>query len=208
MRCGTEWVLIDTETTGLFAPIHVVDLAAVRMRGWQPTGETFQVFINHQVAIPRAATAIHGYTETFLAQQGLAPQEAYKQFFKFAQGAPLCAHNLNFDLNRALLPEWERLKLKTSSSVGFCTVKLARRVLPEVKYHGLDYLLERYGIKNQRAHHALNDALATAQLMHQVIGPRLRESPWDEFKAVHQLASLDRSKALKLLKAAKVFRTI
>ena len=44
MRCATEWTLIDTETTGLFAPIHVVEVAAVRMRGWEPTGETFQAF--------------------------------------------------------------------------------------------------------------------------------------------------------------------
>lgn len=52
MRCATEWTLIDTETTGLFAPIHVVEVAAVRMRGWEPTGETFQAFLDHDIEIP------------------------------------------------------------------------------------------------------------------------------------------------------------
>jgi len=30
------WILLDTETTGLAAPIFVVELAAQRMRGWLP----------------------------------------------------------------------------------------------------------------------------------------------------------------------------
>ena len=33
-----EWVLIDTETNGLKAPIYTVDLAAQLMRGWEPVG--------------------------------------------------------------------------------------------------------------------------------------------------------------------------
>jgi hypothetical protein len=35
----TTWILLDTETTGLAAPIFVVELAAQRMRGWQADGE-------------------------------------------------------------------------------------------------------------------------------------------------------------------------
>ena len=30
----TTWILLDTEMTGLAAPIFVVELAAQRMRGW------------------------------------------------------------------------------------------------------------------------------------------------------------------------------
>jgi DNA polymerase III epsilon subunit-like protein len=208
MHCDTEWVLIDTETTGLFAPIHVIDLAAVKMRGWRPTGETFQMLLNHQVHIPSQVTAIHGYTREYLERHGSAPQLVYEKFARFAGQAPLCAHNLSFDLNRALIPEWERLRLKLIPNVGFCTVKLTRRVLPEVKFHGLDYLIERYGIKNQRAHHALTDTLATAQLMHQVVGKRLKNSPWDNFQAVQKLVSLDRRKAVRLLKEANIFREL
>ncbi len=38
----TNWILLDTETTGLTGPIYVVELAAQRMRGWEPDGEPFQ----------------------------------------------------------------------------------------------------------------------------------------------------------------------
>ena len=32
----TPWSLLDTETTGIKAPIYVVELAAQRVRGWEP----------------------------------------------------------------------------------------------------------------------------------------------------------------------------
>ena len=32
---NTNWILLDTETNGLAAPIFVVELAAQRMRGWK-----------------------------------------------------------------------------------------------------------------------------------------------------------------------------
>jgi len=37
----TNWILLDTEAAGLTAPIFEVELAAYRMRGWEPDGEPF-----------------------------------------------------------------------------------------------------------------------------------------------------------------------
>src|SRR6185369_9964737 len=36
---NATWVIIDTETDGLLDPIHVVEIAAQRMNGWDPVGE-------------------------------------------------------------------------------------------------------------------------------------------------------------------------
>jgi hypothetical protein len=41
-----DWVLIDTETTGFVPPIIVVELAAQRMRGWEPQGAPFRRLLN------------------------------------------------------------------------------------------------------------------------------------------------------------------
>ena len=41
---NTDWVLIDTETTGLTAPIMVVELAAQRMRGCLSVISVISVF--------------------------------------------------------------------------------------------------------------------------------------------------------------------
>ncbi len=32
---GTDWLLIDIETTGIMPPVFVVEIAAQRMRGWE-----------------------------------------------------------------------------------------------------------------------------------------------------------------------------
>tara|TARA_Y100001933_G_C18925625_1_gene533007 strand:- start:89 stop:253 length:165 start_codon:yes stop_codon:yes gene_type:complete len=49
-----EWVILDTETTGLTPPIYVVEVAAQRMVGTEPDGEPFSCLINHDIEIPDA----------------------------------------------------------------------------------------------------------------------------------------------------------
>ena len=45
----TEWVLIDTETTGFTSPIFVVEIGAQKMRGWQPMGAPFRRLLNPKI---------------------------------------------------------------------------------------------------------------------------------------------------------------
>jgi DNA polymerase III epsilon subunit-like protein len=63
---GMDWTIIDTETTGIAAPIYTLEIAAQRMRGLVPVGKPFQVFLNHEVDVPREAQAVHGYSRKFL----------------------------------------------------------------------------------------------------------------------------------------------
>ncbi len=44
---NTAWILLDTETTGLAAPIFVVELAAQRMRGSLPNQLSSKISKNH-----------------------------------------------------------------------------------------------------------------------------------------------------------------
>lgn len=201
MRCATEWTLIDTETTGLFAPIHVVEVAAVRMRGWEPTGETFQAFLDHDIEIPGEVVAIHGYDRAFLRRHGAAPREVHRAFRDFLGDRPICAHNLTYDLDRCLLPEWARLRVGTTHVRGFCTVKLARRTLPELKFHGMGLLTKRYQLTRAKAHAALADAQATAQLVSQVLAPRLRGTAFEDFAALVRFSEMERRRAVKALGA-------
>ncbi|NBV79973.1 MAG: 3'-5' exonuclease [Verrucomicrobia bacterium] len=199
MRRATEWTLIDTETTGLFAPIHVVEVAAVRMRGWEPTGETFQTFLDHDIEIPHVAEAVHGYDRAFLRRHGRAPREAHRAFRAFLGDRPICAHNLSYDLDRCLLPEWTRLQVGTDHARGFCTVKLARRTLSELKFHGMGLLTKKYGLTRAKAHAALADAQATAELVTKVFAPRLRGTAFEDFAELVRFSEMDRRRAVKAL---------
>lgn len=168
-----EWIIVDTETDGLWEPIHVVEIAAQRMKGWQPLGKPFQVYLNHNVRMPPAATAVHGYTREFLAEHGIPPRQAHSMFGDYIEDLPVAAHNLSFDWNRALIPEWRRLRIPPSGTRGFCTMTLCRRVIHEVPNHKLETLKRYFQIRSGRSHQALADVETVVKLFTSFIGPRL-----------------------------------
>jgi len=178
-----RWVIIDTETDGLSSPIHVIEIAAQVMEGWNPCGKPFQIFLDHGIAIPPGATAIHGYTQEFLRKNGRSPLEAYESFRTYAKDHPIVAHNLSFDWNRALIPEWGRLGLTPIGCRGFCTMLLSRRVLFEVTSHRLDNLKQQFSLGESQSHKALTDVATVVRLFGDVMKPRLESAKLFTFEA-------------------------
>src|ERR1017187_4700956 len=115
---ATKWVLLDTETTDLTAPIFVVELAAQRMRGWEPDGEGFRKLLNQITDIPAEASRVHGYTREILERDGEPPIKVYRAFVEYAGGLPLVSFNLEYDLDEVLKPEWKRLRIAPIGSRG------------------------------------------------------------------------------------------
>jgi DNA polymerase III epsilon subunit-like protein len=177
----TEWVILDTETDGLQYPIHVVEVAAQRMRGNQPIGNPFRVFLNHKIPIPAPATAIHGYTREFLETNGIDPRQGHDQLINYIENRYIVAHYLRYDWNAVLLPEWHRLRIPYNARPGFCSWHLAKRVFPEFQSWRLDYLREQLGISSEGAHSALGDINAVKMALEQSIWPRLRKIGIDGF---------------------------
>ncbi len=181
---NTTWIIIDTETDGLLDPIHVVEIAAQRMNGWEPVGEKFRVLLNHGVPIPPEATAVHGYTTEFLRQHGEDPFVAHARFREFVGDLPLVAHNLSFDWNRALSQEWLRLGLDPIGQRGFCTLMLSRRLVDECKSYRLDALRDAFQLSTNDAHRAFGDVATLVALFGRVFRPRLEASGLETFESV------------------------
>ena len=206
---GTDWIIVDTETDGCRAPIHIVEICAQRMRGGEPCGEPFRVWLDHDVPIPREVVAIHGYTREFLRQHGIDPHAAHRALGDYAGGLPFVAHNLAFDWDRCLVPEWTRLGLLDLAATdfrlcaesrlppltlanalgrrGFCTVALSRRVLgkAEVPGHGLQTLRAHFNLNaTGAAHQALGDVQTTVELFRDVLAPRLQRAGLEDFEAI------------------------
>lgn len=188
MKEGAYWVIIDTETDGLLAPIHVVELAGQLMRGWEPVGDPFRMFLNHDVPIPWEAVAVHGYTQQYLRKHGGDPRSVYAAFREYARDYPLVAHNLSYDWDRCLHPEWARLGLPTIGRRGFCTMTLSRRVIPEVGSCRLETLKARFNLGGGRSHEALSDVRTVVGLFEKVYRPRLEPAGLDTFAAVAAFA--------------------
>lgn len=171
MKC--EWVILDTETDGLYYPINVVEIAAQRMCGYEPVGEPFQAFLNHNVPIPPEAQAVHGYTQDFLRQHGKPPLEVYAALREYIEDRPVSSHYLSFDWDRTLVPELYRLGLDPIGQKGLCTWLLSRRVIHELPSHKLDRLRDHFSLFSKKNHSASGDVQSVVDLVSRVISERL-----------------------------------
>lgn len=185
-----EWVLVDTETTGLYPPVYAIEIAAQLFRGLTPIGPAFKVIVNPSVSIPADATAVHGYTDEYVKRNGIPSRDAYELFIKYVAGRRIAAHYARFDWNTVLVPETQRLGLEPWGRLGFCTWSLARRALPENPTHRLDALRACYSLRGSQAHTALGDIEATTDLLTRIIFPRLSVSGFTTIQGIAHFSKL------------------
>ena len=168
-----SWVLLDTETNGIKAPIYVVEIGAQKMKGWLPDGPPFRRLLNHNANISPEASRVNGYTREILERDGDDPLAVYRDFAAYAGQVPLVAYNLAFDWDKVLLPEWQRLGLGPIGQRGWCALELARRLLDPVPAGNckLQTLRQFYRLPERGAHTALGDVHTVVDLLDQVLRP-------------------------------------
>lgn len=190
MKSDAEWVIVDTETDGLYEPIRIVEIAAQRMRGWTPIGAPFRVLLNHNVPISDEAFSIHGYSSEFLAEHGVDPVAAHESFRQYAEDLPVISHNLAFDWNRCLNLEWQRIGVPQIGRRGFCALTLARRIIYESKSHKLEVLKGLFRLTQNESHRALNDVTTVVELFQGEYRRRLEAiniTSYDEISALTKM---------------------
>jgi DNA polymerase III subunit epsilon len=159
-----EWVVVDLETTG-GSPLRghrVTEFAAVRVSGGRIT-ETYATLVNPARAIPRFVTSLTGITEAMVAA---APHfhEIATRVSDAIGGRVFVAHNAAFDW-RFLAQEMRQATGTSPVGRQLCTVKLARKLIPELPSRGLDALAMYFGVEIEHRHRALDDAVATAKVL-------------------------------------------
>lgn len=157
--------VIDIETTGGRAEDGgITEIGAVRLRGGACEG-TFQTLVNPGVAIPAQIIVLTGITDAMVAPAPrLGPVLA--ALVEFVGDAVIVGHNVRYDLSfldAALVAHgWPRF---ANRSVDTCA--LARRLVrDEVPNCRLGTLASRLRLPHQPSHRALDDALATGDLLH------------------------------------------
>lgn len=170
--------VIDLETTGGSAADHrITEIGAVKVRGGEVLG-TFQTLVNPGCAIPPSITLLTGITEAMVLP---APriESVLPTLLEFI-GEPgdaqspngptvIVGHNVRFDVgfvNAAL----ERSARRPLPHRSIDTVALARRLVrDEVPDCKLGTLATRFRLDHKPSHRALDDALATVDLLHLLI---------------------------------------
>src|SRR5262245_55557893 len=158
--------VVDLETTGGSpADCTITEVGAAKFRGGECLG-TFQTLVNPGSPIPPFITQLTGITEAMVLPAP-AVREILPALLEFVGGAVLVGHNVRFDLSflDAALTSLDRERLGLAS---VDTVALARRLLldDDVADCRLGTLAARFGLPHRPTHRALDDVLATADLLH------------------------------------------
>ena len=94
--------------------------------------------------------------------------ELADQLLAALAGRIFVAHNARFDW-AFLSAELRRARALTLDGNRLCTVRLARRLVSDVRSCGLDNLSLYFGIENEARHRAGGDARATAELLSRLL---------------------------------------
>ncbi|MCB1039223.1 MAG: DEDD exonuclease domain-containing protein [Acidimicrobiales bacterium] len=157
--------VLDIETTGgTAADGGITEIGAVKVCGGDVVG-TFRTFVNPGHSIPRQITMLTGITQAMVEAAPTA-SEVLPTFLEFVGGGVIVGHNVRYDLgylNAAL----QRCGHPTLANRVVDTLRLARRLVrDEVPNCRLGTLASRFRLPHQPSHRALDDALATADLLH------------------------------------------
>lgn len=146
-------VSLDLETTGLDSDRdRIIEVGAVKFRGPEVL-ETFHSLVKPGRPLSRYISYLTGIGEHELA--GAPPfEEIAPGLVSFLAGHPLVGQNIAFDLD-FLSSHGLKVALPAYDILEAC-----QTVLPDLPEYGLGPVAERLGVSSQRAHRALDDAVA------------------------------------------------
>ncbi|GMA49002.1 hypothetical protein GCM10025857_03590 [Alicyclobacillus contaminans] len=158
----TEYVVFDTETTGLNAREDtLIEISGVRMRGKEIVDQ-FAALIDPERPIPPKISELTGITPDMLAGQPKLA-EVLPEFRRFAEGAILVAHNAEFDVG-FLGQCASRIGMEPWTQPVIDTLALARSLYPGEKNYRLKTLTQKFQVELINHHRAIADAEATAKV--------------------------------------------
>ena len=192
-------IVFDTETTGLDPKSgdKLVEIGAVELINYMPTGVTYHQYINPEKEVPEDAYKVHGLSYEFLKDFPTF-REAAQGWVDFVGDGILVAHNASFDMKfinfelKGLGYEeypWERV---------VDTLEIARKKFPGSRVN-LDALCKRFGVDNtsRTLHGALLDAQLLAEVYLELLGG---QEPSMQLGEVHQDSASNKIVAAASLK--------
>jgi DNA polymerase-3 subunit epsilon len=190
-----RWLVLDVESSGLDAArdrllaLAVVALRVDAQRAWIELADSFEVVLRQpgDVASPdRTNILVHGIGVA-AQSRGLDPAQALQRFEAFAGDAPLLGFHVAFDkqlIDRATQAQLGRRLRNPWLDIA----DIAAVLRPGVAARTLDDWLAVCGIPCARRHQAAADALATAELLLQLL-PSARADGVAGFRDLARLAT-------------------
>ncbi|HWZ58314.1 MAG TPA: 3'-5' exonuclease [Gemmatimonadaceae bacterium] len=166
---STTYAVVDVETTGgPFLAGHRITEVAVAVVRDGAIHEVFETLVNPERSIPPFVSALTHITWAMVRDK---PRFAdiRDDLLAALHRKVFVAHNVAFDW-KFVSGEIARAGGPPLAGRRLCTVKLARRVLPQLRRRSLDHLARHYGVRITARHRAGGDAVATAECLIRMLG--------------------------------------
>ena len=159
----TEFCVIDTETTGLSARSNnIIEIGIIKIKDLKIV-DRFGTFVNPGRSIPYYITQLTGISDDDVYDAPFFDQVA-DECLQFIGESVIVGHNLSFDMS-FLSAELQNCGREKTENLNLCTLRLARRLLPQLKKKSLGDVCRHLGIINKHAHRAIDDAEVTAYVL-------------------------------------------
>lgn len=167
-----EYCVFDFETTGTSSRFDkVIEIGIVKIRKGKIV-DTYQSYINPGRFVPYNITLITGITNEDVKEARYF-EEVINDIKEFIGSSILVAHNLSFDYS-FLKNECDQAGVSIPDNPAICTLKLAKRIYPNLTSRSLKNLSRALKIRHRNVHRGLGDATATAKIFLKMF-PILRE---------------------------------
>ena len=161
-----NYAVVDIETTGGYAAANAITEISIFVHNGEKIINSYTSLVNPYRLIPRHITALTGITQEMVdAAPGF--EEIASEVYEILKGCVFVAHSVNFDYSfiKHQLNEFGH----TLNVPRLCTIRLSRKLLPDLPSYSLGNLCRSLSIPIEQRHRAEGDAKATAILFDKLI---------------------------------------
>lgn len=155
--------VFDLETTGgNHQHDKIIEIGLVRIKELKIVAQK-SFLIKPEVHIPEFIQKLTNIKDADVSGAPLI-EEVIDEILEFMGDSILVAHNTSFDVPffNSVLKRMERPELKNKA---ICTNLMTKYMIPNLLSSNLNYMSKIFDLKHQKAHRALDDAMASAELL-------------------------------------------
>ncbi len=162
-----NFCVMDLETTGgNLLKDKIIEIGLVKIQNLKIT-DSHDFLINPEKKIPEFIQKLTSISQSDV-EEAPTIEDTIDKILEFIGDDILVAHNTSFDIPffNSVLKRLNRPELKNKT---ICTNLMTKYLIPSLMNSNLNYMSKIFGIKHTKAHRALDDASAAAQLLIQFL---------------------------------------
>ncbi|MFH5959219.1 3'-5' exonuclease [Clostridium perfringens] len=169
-------IVFDVESTGVdVTEDEIIQIAAIKLNKNGEVVDKFEKFLKNKKPV-KDSYYVHGFSDEMLQRIGEDKEKVLKEFVEYSKDSIIVGHNVQYDIN-ILCSELERNNLgKPKFKTFYDTLDIYRRFYPGNINYKLENLSKVYDTKHKPSHDAMDDIIATGELLVRAINEKIRET--------------------------------